>query len=138
MITSFVNGLARRFNMLVHILNRFLGHSTSNRYKADSEASYERSRANDFEQRAALHLLDSQLNQSDDHETRNAMWYYLRAALRGDQEAQYKMGLSYLNGQLGLDRNYSQAEKWLAQAAHQGHLQAKVELDKAYNNLAFS
>ncbi len=124
--------------MLVHILNRFLGNSTSNRYKADSEASYERSRANDFEQRAALHLLDTPLNHSDDHETRNAMWYYLRAALRGDQEAQYKMGLSYLNGQLGLDRNYSQAEKWLAQAAHQGHLLAKVELDKAYNNLAFS
>ncbi|MEN8280232.1 hypothetical protein [Acinetobacter gerneri] len=124
--------------MLVHILNRFLGSSNSDRFKADSEASYERSRANDFEQRAAQHLHDSHSSHFEDHETRNAMWYYLRAALRGDQEAQYKMGLSYLNGQLGLDRNYSQAEKWLVQAAHQGHLQAKEELNKAYNNLAFS
>ena len=62
--------------MLVHILNRFLGHSTSNRYKADSEASYERSRANDFEQRAAQHLHDSHSSHVEDHETRNAMWYY--------------------------------------------------------------
>ncbi|WP_445116797.1 hypothetical protein [Acinetobacter sp. WZC-1] len=78
------------------------------------------------------------LSDDEEHDIRNAMWFYLRAALRGDKEAQYKMGLSYLNGQLGLDRNYSYAEKWLVQAAHQGHPQARLELLKAYNQLAFS
>lgn len=123
--------------MLVHILNRFLGKSPSRRFLADSEASYEISRGHDFELLAALHMKEASLN-TEDHESRNAMWYYLRAALRGDQEAQYKMGLIYLNGQLGLDRSYSHAEKWLTQAAHQGHVQAKEELTKAYNLLAFS
>lgn len=75
---------------------------------------------------------------STDQQSRNVMWHYLRAALRGDKEAQYKMGLSYLNGQLGLDRNYAHAEKWLDQAAHQGHTEAKTELQKALNHLAFS
>ncbi|OTG67582.1 SEL1-like repeat protein [Acinetobacter silvestris] len=72
------------------------------------------------------------------NDPRNIMWGYLRAALRGDKEAQYKMGMSYLNGQLGLDRSYSHAEKWLEQAAHQGHQHAKKELQDAYNKLAFS
>lgn len=71
-------------------------------------------------------------------DTRNAMWRSLRAALRGDKEAQYQMGLSYLNGQLGLDRSYSHAEKWLDQAAVQGHPAAKHTLESAYDRLAFS
>ncbi|WP_010113016.1 SEL1-like repeat protein [Acinetobacter sp. P8-3-8] len=121
--------------MLVHILNRFLGDSTS-RYafeKNVSEASLEKSQAHDFESKNSFQEVPS-----DSADNRNAMWCYLRAALRGDQEAQYKMGLSYLNGQLGLDRSYSHAEKWLEQAAHQGHTHAKEELTKAYDELAFS
>lgn len=74
----------------------------------------------------------------DDHESRNLMWHYLRASLRGDKDAQYKLGISYLNGYFGLDRNYTYAEKWLDQAAQQGHLEAKIELQKAFNHLAFS
>ena len=66
------------------------------------------------------------------------MWFYLREALRGDKEAQYQMGHSYLNGELGLDRSFLHAEKWLDQAAHQGHMAARQELEKAYNSLAFS
>ena len=73
-----------------------------------------------------------------DQNTRNAMWFYLREALRGDKEAQYQMGHSYLNGELGLDRSFLHAEKWLDQAAHQGHMAARQELEKAYNSLAFS
>lgn len=75
---------------------------------------------------------------SKEADTRNAMWRSLRAALRGDKDAQYQMGLSYLNGQLGLDRSYSHAEKWLDQAAHQGHPTAKHTLQSAYDRLAFS
>ncbi len=73
-----------------------------------------------------------------DHASRNVMWHHLRAALRGDKQAQYEMGLSYLNGEWGLDRNYTHAEKWLDQAALQGHREAKIELQKALNKLAFS
>ena len=92
-----------------------------------------------FEERA-LHPFSRAQQQynSNNQDARNAMWYYLRAALRGDKEAQYKIGLSYLNGQLGLDRSYLHAEKWLDQAAHQGHRQAKSELQDALNRLAFS
>ena len=117
--------------MLVHILNRFLGDSTSRQTHEQMaiEASLEKTHAHSFE--------DQNLN-LDETSNRNTMWCYLRAALRGDQEAQYKMGLSYLNGQLGLDRNYSHAEKWLQQAAHQGHTSAQQELNKAYEELAFS
>ena len=75
---------------------------------------------------------------TQDQATRNTMWYYLREALRGDREAQYHMGMSYLNGDLGLDRSFLHAEKWLDQAAHQGHIEAKQELEKAYNTLVIS
>lgn len=74
----------------------------------------------------------------DTHDARNAMWFYLRAALRGDKEAQYKLGLFYLNGDFGLDRSYTQAEKWLDQAADQGHSGAKSVLEKALNHLVLS
>lgn len=73
-----------------------------------------------------------------DGNIRNAMWNYLRAALRGDKNAQYTIGLSYLNGQLGLDRNYQHAEKWLSQAARQGHSEAKQELERALNHISIS
>ena len=87
----------------------------------------------------------SQLSQSytnrvnaQEHVTRNTMWCYLRDALRGDKDAQYSIGMGYLNGQLGLDRSYSHAEKWLEQAAHQGHRDAKKQLQEAYNKIVFS
>lgn len=110
--------------MLVHILKRFLGDHSS-----PSVASTHMKDGVSIKQFPAL---------ADDSTTRNIMWGYLRAALRGDQEAQYQMGLNYLNGQFGLDRSYVHAEKWLEQAAYQGHPFAKEELKKAYNQLAFS
>lgn len=121
--------------MLVHIFNRFLGDSTSRQAyeKNASEASLEKIQAFDYEHNDSVHDVSI-----DEINNRNAMWCYLRAALRGDQEAQYKMGLSYLNGQLGLDRSYSHAEKWLEQAAHQGHFNAQEQLKKVYDELAFS
>ncbi|WP_336930364.1 sel1 repeat family protein [Acinetobacter tandoii] len=70
--------------------------------------------------------------------SRNAMWYFLRSALRGHPEAEFKMGIGYLNGQLGLDRNYDKAEQWLKKAAQDGHPDAKRCLYDAYSELAFS
>ena len=63
--------------MLVHIFNRFLGDSTSRQAfeQNASEATLEKAQAHDFE--------DQHLS-SDEIANRNAMWCYLRAALRGD------------------------------------------------------
>lgn len=105
--------------------------------KFKNNSSYEHSKHQSKYQPCQQNISDS-TPLITEQESRNVMWHYLRAALRGDKEAQYKMGLSYLNGQYGLDRNYAHAEKWLDQAAHQGHADAKTELDRALNNLAFS
>lgn len=72
------------------------------------------------------------------HDNRNAMWNFLSAALRGHRDAQYKLGISYLNGSLGLDKSYTLAEVWLKKAANQGHPEARNTLLKAYNPIAFS
>lgn len=99
-----------------------------------SEAAQELDKAHWHEERFKQCI--SQHNDSlvcDKNDIRNAMWFYLRAALRGDKDAQYQLGISYLNGHLGLDRSYKNAEKWLDQAAHQGHRDAKHVLEKTLN-----
>ncbi|RKG33461.1 tetratricopeptide repeat protein [Acinetobacter tianfuensis] len=69
---------------------------------------------------------------------RNAMWNFLSAALRGHKEAQYKLGLGYLNGELGLERNFTLAEQWLKKAAAQGHTQANYTLSHLHDDIALS
>lgn len=73
---------------------------------------------------------------TQDH--RNAIWNFLSAALKGHRDAQYKLGLCYLNGDLGLDKNYTRAEEWLEKAAKQGHPEAQHLLLTAYNTITFS
>lgn len=127
------------FSHMIRHLKKQLDADIHNKNSSAFEFSDELVQAHLFEEKSAQSISHSQKNQVEaDQNARNAMWYYLRAALRGDKEAQYKMGLSYLNGQLGLDRSYIHAEKWLGQAAHQGHIEAKIELQKALNKLAFS
>ncbi len=50
----------------------------------------------------------------------------------------FKLGIGYLNGQFGLDKNYREAEKWLQKAASQGHPDAERCLQEAFSKLAFS
>jgi len=88
-------------------------------------------------QRLIQNTNNLQPNQHDSA-LRNAMWHALRAALRGDKEAQYQMGMGYLYGFLGLERSYIHAEHWLDQAALQGHIAAKQALQDVYETLAFS
>ena len=109
-----------------------------NTIKPMTQAQDELNKAHLFEERT--HQLDAEDLQHDAHltDTRNAMWNYLRAALRGDKEAQYKMGIGYLKGELSLDRSYTHAEKWLDQASEHGHQQAKHELEKALNEISIS
>lgn len=116
-------------------LNRYL----FTQKPSTSEASNELTKAHWYEERFNHCLSENaDANFCDKNDARNAIWFYLRAALRGDKEAQYHLGLSYLNGELGLDRNYSNAEKWLDQAAHQGHSEAKTVLEKTLSHFVIS
>ncbi|WP_425916298.1 tetratricopeptide repeat protein [Acinetobacter sp. TSRC1-2] len=74
----------------------------------------------------------------DDRDARNAIWNFLSSALKGQSEAQFQLGLCYLHGQLGLDKNYTHAEEWLKKAAKQGHHEAQITLEKAYGQIVFS
>ena len=81
-----------------------------------------------------LHHADSQTDSSN-IDCRNAIWSFLNAALRGHKEAQYKLGICYLNGELGLERNFSLAELWLKKAADQGYAPANNALIHAYEKI---
>ena len=50
-------------------------------------------------------------------------------AKKGDKEAQYQLGLRYLNG-TGVKRDRVQACKWLKLAAQQGHALALKEYEE--------
>ncbi len=63
---------------------------------------------------------------------RNAIWYFLHSALKGYSSAQYKLGMIYLQGQLGLSPDKVNAYKWLLLAANQGHLEARDQLCHFY------
>lgn len=81
------------------------------------------------------HAIESEDQSPIDY--RNAMWNFLSAALKGHKDAQYRIGVGYLNGELGLDRNYSHAQAWLNKAAAQGHSSALHALNQAYEELTF-
>ncbi|OTG63767.1 hypothetical protein B9T29_03405 [Acinetobacter sp. ANC 3903] len=131
------------------IVNSWLYTLNSNGYGMQNlalEANREYSQGEYFEQLARQHHKEilqrsnSTGTESDlsVHNNRNAMWNFLSAALRGHRDAQYKLGISYLNGSLGLDKNYTLAEVWLKKAANQRHPEARNTLLKAYNQIAFS
>ena len=138
----FMHSSCKEVCMFSHIFKSFKKQRTIDTYnynKVDSETAHELTQAHFFEENSIkASRLSRLISLQENQDARNAIWYYLRAALRGDKEAQYKMGLSYLNGQLGLDRSYIHAEEWLKKAAHQGHIEAKAELQKAFNQLTIS
>jgi len=107
------------------------------------EASNNYAQGEYFEQLASIHHQSYLLHpnhQSDLSTTdyRNAMWNFLSAALKGHKEAQYKLGIGYLNGDLGLERNYTLAELWLKKAEAQGHHLARQALHQAHADIVFS
>ncbi|HSX38593.1 MAG TPA: tetratricopeptide repeat protein [Chlamydiales bacterium] len=57
-----------------------------------------------------------------------ALYYYNLAAARGNANAQYKMGVAYLEGKWGLFPSKQNAEAWLIKAADQKHEQAMLLL----------
>lgn len=117
-------------------LQRFLHHHLF-AIKHVSDATQEMQRGQFFEKLAhETHLHEDHYTVSSDD--RNAMWYFLRAALRGDANASFKLGVSYLQGDLGLDKDYQKAKEWLERADHQGHPHAKQCLYEAYDQITFS
>jgi TPR repeat protein len=95
------------------------------------EANLEFEQAQCFEQLAIEHHLTCDNDQSS-YNNRNAIWNFLSAALKGHSDAQYKLGVCYLHGQLGLDKNYTHAEEWLTKAAKQDHSDAQYKLGVCY------
>lgn len=57
----------------------------------------------------------------------------IRAADRGDAEAQFHLGRMYVNGE-GVPQNNSEAVKWLRRAAEQEHVNAQSHLGWIYIN----
>lgn len=66
-----------------------------------------------------------------DRRHEDASRWFRRAAERGHAEAQYHLGLTYLNGQ-GVRHAYDAAAHWLRQAADQGHALAQRNLAVLY------
>ena len=109
-----------------------------------NEANWEFAQGQFFEQLAIEHhsmfKKHSTHSMSDEdpsiHDNRNAMWNFLSAALKGHRDSQYRLGLCYLNGDLGLDKNYTHAQEWLEKAAKQGHPEALRTLMQSYSQIA--
>lgn len=86
--------------------------------------------------RQAHHISLSTRTSKANQNQRNAIWNYLNAAAKGHVEAQYKLGMIYLNGALGTDRNYQHANEWLLKAKRSGHQKAAYALSHAYSEIA--
>jgi len=79
----------------------------------------------------ALAGLEEALAAYESGELRKAFIQFKHLAIRGDAEAQYQLGTLYALGQ-GVDRNESQALRWLRHAAEQAHRGAAEALAKMY------
>lgn len=62
-----------------------------------------------------------------------AMYWYEKAALRGDPMIQNELGLKYFNGD-GIPHDYDRAATWWLKAAASGHVEAQYSLALMYVN----
>jgi len=58
--------------------------------------------------------------------------WYKQSALNGNSEAQFQLGLLYIDGE-EIDENQTTGLFWLDQAAQQGHVQARVVQESLEN-----
>ncbi len=58
---------------------------------------------------------------------------YLKAAEKGDAEAQFNLAQCYYNGD-GVTQNYEEAVKWYKESADQGYAEAQCRLGVCYGN----
>ncbi len=54
-----------------------------------------------------------------------------KAAIRGDIEAQFHLGVCYQNG-IGVKRGHMEAEKWARKAPEKGYAKAQIAVGKSY------
>lgn len=64
-------------------------------------------------------------------EVQQSFWETYTAALRGDKEAQFQVGVIYERG-IGIDENQTQAAQWFEKSAHQGHVDAQYNIAIMY------
>lgn len=57
-----------------------------------------------------------------------AMAWLLKAAQQGHRDGQYLLGLSYVHGMPGTEKDLSQTERWLTRSAENGHTLAQEVL----------
>jgi TPR repeat protein len=99
---------------------------------------------------AAFHLHQSKANQDDANSqfnlaimyengagtpmnTKQAFYWYTKAAEQGHVEAQYKLGSLYqFSGDYDFPQDYKQAFYWYTKAAEQGHIFAQYKLGRLY------
>jgi len=62
---------------------------------------------------------------------KQAVKWWRKAALQGDAESQYRLGLMYQTGLGGLKRNRRSARSWWRKAAAQGHRPAAQALEQS-------
>ena len=67
-------------------------------------------------------------------DVRTAVAWYTKAAEQGNAPAQHNLGLFFIRGQFGLERNYAAAVFWFDKAAAQGLAPAEAELAFCYRN----
>ena len=100
----------------------FLGHSHASGdsgFRVDADA----------ESKRAEKFLEKGNTTFEAQKFESAVQYYTRAAELGNAEAQYKLGVCYLNGD-GVKKDRTEALKWLREAAERGHAKAKKALKK--------
>jgi len=59
--------------------------------------------------------------------------WYLKAAVQGDVQAQYHMGVSFERG-VGIKQDYTRAVKWYIEAGEQGNVKAQYNLGVLYSS----
>lgn len=73
---------------------------------------------------ADAQLVLAKIYESQNNLDRETEWYR-KSALNGNAEAQFQLGLLYIDGEL-VDGDHETGMFWMDQAAQQGHFQAKV------------
>lgn len=81
----------------------------------------------------AVKLYSEGMNYYNANDYTEALKWIRRAAELGHQDAQYRLGCMYNNGQ-SVVQNYVEAVKWYRKAAEQGHKEAQCNLGFMYEN----
>lgn len=76
--------------------------------------------ANKGDVEAQVRLAEAYFGRVTPKDYREGLKWYRKAADHGYARAQYRLGMCYYMGEVGLKRNYTEAAKWFQKAAAQG------------------